>query len=106
MSGDEMSEYPVVWPRSPRTVEPSPLAPRPASLEGKTVAFLWDYLFRGDEIFPILQRELSARFNGIRFIDHREFGTTHGEGEHDVLQSMAAKLRLLKVDAVISGMGC
>jgi hypothetical protein len=101
-----MTAYDVVWPRSPRTTEPTALAERPGTLDGKTVAFLWDYLFRGDEIFPMLEKELAARFDGIRFIDHREFGTTHGEGEHEVITAMADKLRALGADAVISGMGC
>ena len=35
-----MTVYDVVWPRSPRTAEPVSLAPRPASLEGKRIAFL------------------------------------------------------------------
>ncbi len=101
-----MSEYAVVWPRSAKTAELVELAKRPASLEGCTVAFLWDYLFRGDEIFPVLQRELSARYPNMTFVPYQEFGTTHGEGEHEVIAAMAAKLTDLGVDAVISGMGC
>ena len=34
--------YRVVWPRSAKTLEIQPLAARPESLEGKTVAQLWD----------------------------------------------------------------
>ena len=101
-----MPDYEVVWPRSPRTAEVTALAPRLSSLEGRTVAFLWDYLFRGDEIFPILERELADRFEGIRFVPYSEFGTTHGAGEHEVLEGLAGRLRELGVDAVISGMGC
>ncbi|MDH4146972.1 MAG: hypothetical protein OEY23_17585 [Acidimicrobiia bacterium] len=101
-----MSEYAVVWPRSPKTAEMVELAPRPSTLEGRKVAFLWDYLFRGDEIFPILERELSARYPDMTFVPYQEFGTTHGEGEHDVIAAMAKKLADLGVDAVVSGMGC
>ncbi len=100
------SDYEVVWPRSPRTAELTELAPRLASLEGKKVAFLWDYLFRGDEIFPILERELADRFPGIEFVPYSEFGSTHGEDEHEIIATMAARLRELGVDAVVSGMGC
>ena len=35
-------------------VEIKPLAPRLDTIDGKTIAFLWDDLFRGDEIWPIL----------------------------------------------------
>jgi len=101
-----MTDYDVVWPRSPRTAEPMPLAPRPSSLEGKRVAFVWDYLFRGDEIFPILERELRRTVPGVRFVSYEAFGTTHGAGERDVLDSFAERFRELGVDAVISGMGC
>ena len=101
-----MTVYDVVWPRSPRTAEPVSLAPRPASLEGKRIAFLWDYLFRGDEIFPVLERELRARIPGVSFVSWEEFGTTHGAGEHEVLAGLGERFRELGVDAVISGMGC
>ncbi len=98
--------YAVHWPRGPRTVSAEPVAPRLASLAGKTVAFLWDYLFRGDQIFAIVQRELQQRFPGIHFIGHEEFGSTHGADEREVLEQLPAKLKSLGVDAVISGMGC
>jgi hypothetical protein len=100
------ASYAVVWPRSARSVEVKPLAPRLATLEGKTIAFLWDYLFRGDEIWPILSEALGQRFKGMRFIGWEEFGSTHGDEEHKVLAELPAKLMALKVDAVVSGMGC
>ncbi|MFV0294934.1 MAG: hypothetical protein ACK5JT_02305 [Hyphomicrobiaceae bacterium] len=98
--------YAVVWPRSARTVETKPLAPRLSSLEGKRVAFLWDYLFRGDEIWPTLKAALADRFPGMSFIDWDTFGSTHGDEEHQVLADLPGKLKELKVDAVVSGMGC
>ena len=48
--------YAVHWPRSPRTQAVEPVAGRVDDLAGKKVAFLWDYLFRGDEIFAMLER--------------------------------------------------
>jgi hypothetical protein len=99
-------EFAVVWPRSAKTAELVELAPRLTSLEGKTVAFLWDYLFRGDEIFPVLERELTAAHPGLTVVPYQEFGTTHGEGEHEVLSSLASRFEEMGVDAVISGMGC
>jgi hypothetical protein len=97
---------PVVWPRSAKTIQSKPLAPRLAALEGKTVAFVWDYLFRGDEIWGIVKAELDARHPGMRFIDHEVFGSTHGEDEHRVLAELPARLAEHRVDAVVSGMGC
>jgi len=98
--------YDCVWPRAPRAIEERALAARLDTLEGKTVGFVWDYLFRGDELFPMLQRELSARYPGMRFVGYETFGSTHGDDEHRVLAALPAKLREHRVDAVISGMGC
>ena len=98
--------YAVHWPRSTRTQAVQPVADRVDDLSGKVVAFVWDYLFRGDEIFAMVQRELQQRFTGMRFIGYEEFGSTHGADEREVLKNLPGKLKELKVDAVISGMGC
>lgn len=96
----------VYWPRGTKTASVEAISPRLDSLEGKTVAFLWDYIFRGDEIFPLVQKALTARFPTMRFIGYDEFGSTHGDEEHAVLAALPERLKALKVDAVISGMGC
>ena len=106
MTRQNRGEYAVVWPRSATAVALKPLARRLDTLERKTVAFLWDDLFRGDEIWPILKHELSRRYAGTTFIDHDAFGSTHGDEEHRVLAELPGKLRSLNIDAVISGMGC
>ena len=98
--------YAVHWPRAQRAINVEPVAPRLDGLDHKVVAFLWDYLFRGDEIIAIVQRELQKRFPGIRFIGHETFGSTHGSDEREVLAALPQRLRSLGVDAVVSGMGC
>lgn len=98
--------YAALWPRSSRQNQAKPLAPRLADLSGKTVAQLWDYIFRGDEIFLLLEEGLKARYPGIRFVSWREFGCTHGNSEHEVLSALPGRLKQFGVDAVISGMGC
>jgi hypothetical protein len=50
--------YEVFWPRGERQQKRKALAPRLVSLEDKTVAQLWDFLFRGDEIFETLEGQL------------------------------------------------
>ena len=100
------SKEAVVWPRSAKTVEVRALAPRLQTLEGKRVAFLWDYLFRGDEIWELLKTELSSRYPGMSFVNWDEFGSTHGEDEHRVLAELPQRLKAHGVDAVVSGMGC
>ncbi|MBI3938446.1 MAG: hypothetical protein HY323_15830 [Betaproteobacteria bacterium] len=99
-------QYEVFWPRSPRQMQLRPLAPRLETLEGKTVAQLWDFLFRGDRVFALLEEGLKARFPGVRFVSWREFGNTHGADEREVVAGLPRRFRKLGVDAAISGMGC
>ena len=98
--------YEVVWPKSPQGVQPGRLADRLADLDGKTIAFVWDYLFRGDELFPILERELTKRFDGLEVIGYDTFGNSHGGDEDTFIANLPTVLELHDVDAVISGMGC
>lgn len=96
----------ALWPRGAKAKVSKPLARRLDSLEGKTVAFLWDYMFRGDEIFPLIERELSAAYPGMTFIGYDNFGTTHGGGEREVIRKLPDDIRAHKIDAIVSGMGC
>ena len=98
--------YEVYWPRAQRQQKRKALAPRLTSLDGKTVAQVWDFLFRGDEIFEVLAEALKARYPGIRFVSWREFGNTHGRDERKVVAALPERLKALGVDAVISGMAC
>lgn len=98
--------FEVIWPRSEKTVPLTALAPRLESLEGKRIAMLWDYLFRGDEIYPWIEQALTDRFPGVSFIRYDEFGSTHGDQEHGIIEGLPSKLKDLEADAVISGMGC
>ena len=96
----------VVWPRAARQMEIAPVAPRLNTLEGKTVAQLWDYLFRGDEVFDHLEAGLKERYPSIKFVSWKDFGSTHGADERQILADLPQKMKTLGVDAVISGMGC
>lgn len=98
--------YDVVWPRSPRGVQARRNARRLDTINGKRVAFLWDYVFRGDELFPILERELIRRFTDIEIVGYEEFGNLHGADEKERLARLPDDLRRRGVDAVVSGMGC
>jgi hypothetical protein len=98
--------YEALWPRSPRQAKVKALAPRLDTLAGKTVAQVWDQVFRGDEVFEFLEQGLKERFPGVRFVSWREFGSTHGSEEREVVASLPQRFKELGVDAVISGMGC
>ncbi len=103
---DDDGDYAVYWPRSPRQVARTALAPRLDTLDGRTIALVWDYMFRGDEIFTLLEEGIRRRFPRARFVNWREFGNTHGSEEHAVVAALPRRLRELGVDAAISGMGC
>jgi len=98
--------YEVVWPGSPRQQKVRPLAKRHTSLNQVRIAFLWDYVFRGDEIFAILEEGLREKFPEVEFVSYEEFGSTHADNEREVVAALPAKLNALGVTAVISGMGC
>jgi hypothetical protein len=98
-------QYEVLWPRSPRQVQLKPLAKRLDTLEGKTIAQLWDFVFRGDEVYAALEEGLKARYPNIRWVSYKEFGNTHGGEEREVVAALPRRFKELKVDAAISGMG-
>ena len=100
------STYDVVWPKSPRGVQSRPLADRVDTLNGKRVAFLWDYLFRGAEIFPVLETELVERFPDVEIVGYDVFGNTHGRDEKEMVAGLPNGLSSRHIDAVVSAMGC
>ena len=96
----------VFWPGAPRQGGEKPLARRLQTLDGKRIALLWGWLFRGDEVYELLQAALKARYPGISFIDWNEFGSIHGNDEREVVAALPEKLRRLGADAVLTAMGC
>lgn len=100
------ARYDVVWPRSLRPGGSRPVSPRLGSLDGARIAFLWDFMFRGEELFPVLERELRARHRSVSFVGYDVFGNIHGPDEAAVVAGLAAELRRHRVDAVVCGNGC
>lgn len=101
-----METYEAIWPRSPLGVQAHRLADRLDELANKRVAFLWDHLFRGDELFPVIKAELITRFEVAEVVGYEEFGNTHGGDEAEVISRLPDRLRSRGIDAVVSGMGC
>ncbi len=106
MSSQSEIHYKVVWPQSPLAVQTRPLAERLDTLEGKRVGFLWDFLFRGHELFPVIEKDLRNRFTGIEIVGYDEFGNTHGGDEAEVIAALPNRLRDRRINAVVSGVGC
>ena len=98
--------YDVVWPSGRSTTGGMKPAKRLDTLEGKVVAELWDWIFKGDIMFEAFEAELSKRYPGITFISWKEFGEIHGPNETTVLASLPEKLKKFGVDAVICGVAC
>jgi len=97
--------FDVLWPLARRAVRPRAAAPRVRDLSGKTVAEFWDYIFRGEIVYPMIRDGLRARFPGIRFIEYPEFGNFHGARARELVGELQDKLRRHGADAVISGIG-
>ena len=98
--------YDVVWPCGDRRQALRPLAPRLDTLNGKTVAQLWDFLFQGDEVFDQLEEDLRAAYPNVKFVSWREFGSTHAVDEKEMLANLPRRFRELGVDAALSSMAC
>ena len=95
----------VLWPGGQSAVPAIRPAERPPTLDGKRIGFLWDHMFRGDEIFPMLEGQLRDDFADVEFVGFDQFGSTFGGDEHAVLAALPERLEALRVDAVISGIG-
>ena len=99
-------EYAVVWPSGERRLKLRPLARRLDTLNGKKVAQLWDYLFAGDEVFTALETKIAETYPQVEWVSWREFGSTHGVNEKEVLALLPQRFREMGVDAAISCMAC
>lgn len=102
----DTQRYQVVWPSGRWARTGAGLARRLDSLEGKVVAELWDWVFKGDKMYDVWEKELTTRYPGAKFISWREFGEIHGANERQVLAELPQKLEEFGVDAVICGVGC
>jgi hypothetical protein len=98
--------YDVVWPKSPLGAQARRPATRLSTLTGKRIAFVWDHLFRGEELFPVLADELRRRYEGLDIVDYDVFGNLHGPDEHELVRGLPAALAMHRIDGVVSGNGC
>ena len=98
-------QFECLWPLGRRAAVNTNLAPRIGDLSGKRVALLWDYLLHGDVMLAVIREALSRRFTGVQFVNYDQFGDTHGPARNEILAQLPARLRELKVDAVISCVG-
>ena len=102
---NEPESYAVVAPTASVADTGSLVGDPLPDLTGKRIGLLWDWYFKGDEMFAILREELAGRYLGISFIGPDEFGSTHGDREEEVVANLTSLLRSERVDAVISAVG-
>jgi len=102
---DLEQRYDVLWPLARRAVSGHAAAQRLPDLNGKTVCELWDVIFRGETIYPLVREFIQQRFPRARFVGHAEFGNFHGAREREVIAALPDKLRAHKADAAIIGIG-
>ena len=103
---EECSAYNVVWPAGKKAISGTKLAKRLDSLNGKVVAELWDWVFKGDIMFEAFRESLHKMYPDITFVSWKDFGEIHGPNEHEVLKALPDNLKKYNVDAVICGVGC
>mgnify|MGYP001219474744 FL=1 len=96
----------ALWPGGAFAIPVAQPAERLTTLDNKRVAFVWDNVFRGEEIFPLIERGLRARFQNVECVGYEAFGATFGGDEHAVVAALPERLREHQIDAVISGNGC
>lgn len=97
--------YSVMAPSSDPVVEgPAPTPPL-VDLNDKTICELWDGIFRGDAMFPIIRDELRRRFPRLRFIGYGSFGDIYADRGSGVSRDLASRLGAHGCDAVIAGVG-
>ena len=53
-----------------------------------------------------LEDSLKEKYPGVNFVHWSVLGNTHGPDERQILADLPRRLKELKADAVISGMGC
>lgn len=106
MDATTENRYEVVSPKGKRSGGGEQYAQRSCSLDGKTIAQLWNWSFQGDKIFPMIRKELEKQYAGIKFVGYESFGSFAVPDGRGVVAAIPDKLRRSRCDAVITGIGC
>ena len=100
-----MDAFEVLSPLGRPARDPLPRPSRLASLDGRRVAFVWDEIFRGDEMFAVFAPALAARWPAVEFVGHEHFGNPEQRDGAAVIEALPDHLRAHRIDAVIAGVG-
>lgn len=111
MSEQQKSEavepkYEVVWPLGRLRVDSGTDFPKSLpDLNGITIGEMWDWLYKGDSLFPIVREELLKRYPDMKFVEYPVIGNIHGPDENEIVASLPQLLQALGCDAVVVGVG-
>ena len=97
--------YEVVWPLGRTAADQVTPSPPISDLNGKTIGELWDWLFKGDQMFALIREQLRKRYPDLKFVDYSAFGNIHGQNEAEVIAALPDLLQKHGCDAVISSVG-
>ena len=68
---------------------------------------LWNYAFRGDETFPLIEAQIREKYPDVRFVSFERFGNFHDPSEEEkMMAELPDKLKRFHCDAVLVGNGC
>jgi hypothetical protein len=68
-------------------------------LTGTKIALVWDYVFRGDDVFRLVKERFRAGRSEVEFVDHEVFGDIHSHDE--LLDQLPSRLEEMGVDGTI-----
>ena len=104
-----MESLAIISPSGSEAVELKNLAKRLDTLNGKTVAEVWNDDFKGDIMFPIYRELLRERYPDVKIIPYTDLPVASLKGtpayQREVLQKIIAELKAKGADAVITGNG-
>jgi hypothetical protein len=95
----------VVWPLGRSVPEHVSGHREVGALDGRTIAFIWDDLFRGDQMFAAFVSAVREQGRHINVVPHQVFGDIHGYDEREVVRLIPERLAEHGVDAAIIGVG-
>ncbi len=104
------ASYEVVSPLGKPSVEMISMAPRPTTLDGMTVCYITDELFRADYTFPIVTEMLQEKYPTVKVVPETEMphGSVDAYGpslKAKTEQDITAALKEKGCQAVVAGNG-
>jgi len=104
------AEYEVVSPEGKSTIKMITMPPRLDTLEGKTIGFATNRLFKYEVTFPAIEKVLLKKYPTVKIIPHTEFHTISNAElaagvRAKVVDDLGAAFLEKGCDAVISGNG-